>query len=56
MKDRVTISELEAYKILVNSNEIPLSTERGDRKAVHDAADKIIELAEKIKEERNINI
>lgn len=53
MKDLVTTSEIEAYSILVNAGVIPLSSKRNDRKTVHEAADKFIALAEKIKEERN---
>lgn len=52
MKDSITMSELEAYRILVNSGEVALSDKKNDRKAVHEATDKIITLAEKIKEER----
>lgn len=53
MEDRITISEIEAYSVLVNIGVIPLSNKKNDRKAVHEAADKFIALAEKIKKERD---
>jgi hypothetical protein len=48
--DTITFSEVLAYRLLIKANEIPMIT---NGIGVHEAANRIIELAERIKAERS---